>query len=187
MLQNFVKHGTEDEGHTGVTDDLENRDTYITSDSLHVSDQKVLDLHSVTDGVRGGRSGTLGLFCAMGLLQLQSVGIRVPAQVGVDNVHEPAVVFRLLPMGLHFLCSSRDLATGLDVFWVLDSLGWVGDGGEEVCGGLSLGAHVTHVQEVLLGLFGRAVENLVALVQNAHFVEEVVGVLGALVDGDHTA
>lgn len=60
----------------------------------------------------------------------------------------------------------------------------MGDGDEEVGGGLAVGGLVAHVDEVLPGLVGGAKVRHASLVDDGDFIEEVVYVFGGLVDRD---
>jgi hypothetical protein len=58
--------------------------------------------------------------------------------------------------------------------------------GEEIRCRLLLRAFEAHIDEELLGDIASSEEDLFTLVQNANLVEEVVGRLRSLVDGDNT-
>ena len=63
------------------------------------------------------------------------------------------------------------------------SLRGIGDGRQEICCGLSLGAFESEVNEVLLGVFGGPREDLAALVDDQHLVHQLVDALAGLVQG----
>ncbi|KAH3686737.1 hypothetical protein WICPIJ_002280 [Wickerhamomyces pijperi] len=67
---------------------------------------------------------------------------------------------------------------------VADSFDWGSDGGQEIGSGLSVWTVVTHVNEELLSLVDITKEDLVTIVQQGDLVEQVVGILGTLVDSN---
>ena len=195
-----VEHTRDDERHDEITEDRDIEIRHVAHKPLEATLDTETNLLANREGVRGldapartSVSGKqppfeyyaqrLGLLAAAGALEL----LVLLAADGELRIVRLDIAEQLLPLGALFPPLRKFVRRARDALlkpWADNALRRVRERGQEVAGGLALGALKAHPEEELLGV-GRAAEvNLTTLVEQDDLVKEIVRGLRRLVDGD---
>lgn len=173
----------DDQGHDDVGDQSRERETGVADQTLPATPHAEVDLLSI--GQREGRLQPLALGLLRPLGGAEGLGVGAVDRVGrlvlLDIGLQSLVMRAGLPRRRELVGSPGDAA--LEAL-PDNALKGARHGGEEVGRGGAGRALEAEVDEVLLGLVSAAKEDLPALVQHNGLVEQVVGTLGRLIDGN---
>lgn len=161
---------------------VEHRSRQITPKDLHTSKHNSPGLHGERDGVRTTPP------CMLRSLLLNETLILVLSLLLSDKLSFVLLNVFFVPfpkLAVLEICFKFLSGPGLVAeTFTRNATERIGNGNQEIGGGLTIGGFVSHIHKVFLGSIGRTEICQLALVNDSDLVENLVQVLAGLINGD---